>query len=94
MKKPLPGDGMALSKLLYGDHSKLDSQPENCNCSASCRSTGPGIAARDGRNLGELHRSEANPSHTSKKVIEAVKSQFCQLCRLRFNEAYKKAREG
>lgn len=100
MKKANPGNGLAYSKLLYGDKNDCNladlaqTNKNNSTCSRECRRTTLTIAGRDGRNMAMATKSLKGDSNTSQKVFEEIQSKYCRLCQAEFKKAYWKEMEG
>jgi len=88
MKKPLQGDGMAFSEMLYGNEADINvASPSNKNnCLRTC--PGPKVALKDARNLAKASRDLNTVSNTSYQIFQHLKGKYCDKCSDKFKKTF------
>lgn len=88
MKKPIQGNGLVFSELLYGNHRNLTTPGPKNNCTAECQRTSPAISEKDGRNMAQACISQGGDSNTAQKIFDDLRGKYCDLCQAKFTRAF------
>ena len=88
MKKPLRGDGMAFSELLYGNEvdNNIGITSHKNNSKGTC--PGPNIAQKDASNMAKASRNMNTDSNTSYRIFQQLKGKYCAECLIQFKKKF------